>query len=39
MLIHWQNLFAPRGKQHTIRHEAQSCEPVLRVKQLSVYDL
>jgi hypothetical protein len=39
MLIHQQNLYAPFGKQHIGRREAQSCEPVNKVKQLSVYDL
>jgi hypothetical protein len=30
MLIHWQNLYAPRGKQHTGHHEL-----VNKVKKLS----
>jgi hypothetical protein len=33
-LIHGQNLYAPRGKQHTSRHEAQCHEPVNKVKTL-----
>jgi hypothetical protein len=36
MLIHWQNSYAPRGKQRTGRREAQSREPVNKVKKLSV---
>jgi hypothetical protein len=32
MLIHWQNLYAPRGKQRTGHREAQSHEPVNEVK-------
>jgi hypothetical protein len=36
MLIHWQNPYAPCGKQHTYRHEAQGTEPVNKVKKLTV---
>jgi hypothetical protein len=35
MLIHWQNLYASCGKQRTSRREAQSHEPVNKVKKLS----
>jgi hypothetical protein len=37
MLIHRQNSYAPRGKQLTGRREAQSREPVNRVKKNSLY--
>jgi hypothetical protein len=37
MLIHRQNSCAPRGKQRTRRREAQSREPVNKVKNLFVY--
>jgi hypothetical protein len=36
MLIHRQNSYAPRGKQHTGHREAQSREPFNKVKKLSV---
>jgi hypothetical protein len=36
MLIHRQNLYAPCGKQHTYRWEAQGSEPVNKVKKLTV---
>jgi hypothetical protein len=36
MLIHRQNSYAPRGKQRTVRREAQSREPVNKVKELPV---
>jgi hypothetical protein len=36
MLIHQQNSYAPRGTQRTGRGEAQSREPVNKVKKLSV---
>jgi hypothetical protein len=39
MLIHQQNLYVPRNKQCTDRHEAQSCELVNKVKKLTVYIL
>jgi hypothetical protein len=32
MLIHRQNLYAPRGKRRTGRREAQNHEPVNKVK-------
>jgi hypothetical protein len=32
MLIHWQNLYAPRSKRRTGRREAQSREPVSKIK-------
>jgi hypothetical protein len=32
MLIHWQNLYVPHGKQRTGRCEAQSRELVNKVK-------
>jgi hypothetical protein len=37
MLIHRQNSYAPCGKQRTGRREAQSREPVNKVKELSVH--
>jgi hypothetical protein len=38
MLIRRQNLYAPRGKQRTGRREAQSREPVNKVKKtLCIY--
>jgi hypothetical protein len=36
MLIRRQNPYAPRGKQRTRRREAQSREPVNKLKELSV---
>jgi hypothetical protein len=36
MMIHRQNSYMPRGKHRTGRREAQSCEPVNKVKKLSV---
>jgi hypothetical protein len=36
MLIHWQNLYAPRGKERTGHREEQSRELVNKVKKFSV---
>jgi hypothetical protein len=37
ILIHRQNSYALRGKQHTGRREAQNSEPVNKVKKVPVY--
>jgi hypothetical protein len=37
ILIHRQNSYAPRSKRRTGRREAQSCELVKKVNDLSVY--
>jgi hypothetical protein len=34
ILIHQQNLYAPCSKRHICHHEAQSCEPVNKGKNL-----
>jgi hypothetical protein len=36
MLIHWQNFYAPCGKERTVRREVQSRGPVNKVKNLCI---